>query len=208
MSVAHFYAAPSNQSGGFIVYQGARRQRGAGSFGSFRRFMAPVGRQALQGIKTVGRQAVQGIKTVARNKTVQNIAKQAAAKGAEIATGVAVDALQGRNIGEALKERSRDVALRTLTGQPAPMTESLPSTSSLPVPPPPSSSTVANRKRKRSKKRSLSRMDQRKARISLMQRKRSHSSNGTSAAAAPLVKRRRVRRKLSSRAEKYRRELF
>ena len=107
MSV-NFYSVPTNQVGGYIVYGGYRRQRGGGAFGSFRKFMAPIGRQALQGMKSL-----------ARNKTVRNIAKQAATKGAEILTTAAVDALQGRNLGEALRERGREVALRTITGEPA-----------------------------------------------------------------------------------------
>lgn len=104
---ANFYAAPSHMAGGFIVYGGYRRQRGAGVFGSFRKFMAPIGRQALSGVKAI-----------ARNKTVQDIAKKAAQKGAEVLTGVAVDALQGRDIGQSFKERSRNAALTALTGEP------------------------------------------------------------------------------------------
>ncbi len=120
---SNFYSAPSYMTGGFTIYGGYRRQRGAGIFGSFRKIMAPIGRQAISGLKKV-----------AQNKTVQDIAKKAAAKGAEVLTGVAVDALQGRNIGESFKERGRDVALRTLTGQaPAP------------------TSVAPSRKRKRSK---------------------------------------------------------
>ena len=106
MSV-NFYTAPSNMTGGMIVYGGYRRQRGAGAFGSFRKYMAPIGRQALQGLKSI-----------AKNKTVRSIAKTAAQKGAEVLTGVAVDALQGRDVGEAFKERAREVALRSLTGEP------------------------------------------------------------------------------------------
>lgn len=92
-------------TGGYIVYGGYRRQRGAGVLGSIRKYMAPIGRTTLKGIKAV-----------AKNKTVQKLAKQAAAKGAEVLTNVAVDTLQGRNVGESFKERSREVALRTLTG--------------------------------------------------------------------------------------------
>ena len=126
----NFYAAPSHMTGGtFTVYGGYRRQRGAGILGSFRQYMAPIGRQALSGIKQI-----------ARNKTVQNIAKQAAAKGAEVLAGVAVDALQGRNIGDSLKQRSRDVALRTLVGEPMP--------TAIPDKPTVSSVTRNNRKRK------------------------------------------------------------
>ena len=117
---ANFYTAPTNMSGGYTVYGGYRRQRGAGIFGSFRKYMAPIGRQAFSGLKSI-----------ARNKTVQDIAKKAAAKGAEVLTGVAVDALQGRNIGESLRERGREVALRTLTGEP-----------SIAPPPPPAKGVV------------------------------------------------------------------
>ena len=103
----NFYTDPSYQRGGYTVYGGYRRQRGAGVFGSFRNFMAPIGRQALSGIKNI-----------ARNKTVQNLAKQAAAKGAEVLTGVAVDALQGRNIGESFKQRGKEAVINVLTGDP------------------------------------------------------------------------------------------
>ena len=103
---ANFYSIPSNQVGGYIVYGSQRRQRGAGVFGSFRKFMAPVGKQALAGVKSI-----------AKNKTVQEIAKKAAAKSAEVLTGVAVDALQGRNVHESFKERSRTAALEALTGK-------------------------------------------------------------------------------------------
>ena len=100
-----FYTQPSKQS--FVVYSGGYvHQRGAGVFGSFRKFIAPVGKSALSGMKSI-----------AKNKTVQKIAKKAATKGAEVLTGVAVDALQGRDIHESLKERSRDAALQALTGQ-------------------------------------------------------------------------------------------
>ena len=100
-----FYSAPSNMAGGYIVYKGSRRQRGAGIFGSFRKFLVPAGRQALSGIKKL-----------ASNKTVQNIAKKAAETGAEVLTGVAVDALQGRNIGESFKERGQQAAMNALAG--------------------------------------------------------------------------------------------
>ena len=104
--IDHFYSTPSNQVGGLRVYGGYRRQRGAGVFGSMRSFMAPIGRQALRGVKAI-----------AKNKTVRNIAKKAAQKSAEVLTGVAVDALQGRDIGESFKERSRTATLEALTGQ-------------------------------------------------------------------------------------------
>ena len=105
-----FYSAPSNMAGGYIVYKGSRRQRGAGIFGSFRKFLVPAGRQALSGIKKL-----------ASNKTVQNIAKKAAETGAEVLTNVAVDALQGRNIGESFKERGQQAAMNALAGKSAPV---------------------------------------------------------------------------------------
>ena len=104
-----FYVAPSYMTGGYTVYGGYRRQRGAGIFGSFRKMMAPVGKQAWSGIKKV-----------AKNKTVQKIAKQAAKKSAEVLTAVAVDALQGRDIGESLKERARNATLESLGAMPPP----------------------------------------------------------------------------------------
>jgi hypothetical protein len=65
----------------------------------------------------IGRQALQGMKSIANNKTVRHLAKEAAKRGTEVLAGVAVDALQGRNVGEALTERSREMALRALTGE-------------------------------------------------------------------------------------------
>lgn len=105
MSV-EFYARPTFMSGGnYQVYAGGPFQRGGGILSSMRSYLAPIGSKALQGIKAM-----------ARNKTVQSIAKKAAERGAEVLTGVAVDALQGRDIGNSLKERSRQMALNTLTG--------------------------------------------------------------------------------------------
>lgn len=142
---SNFYTAPSGMAGGYIVYGGYRRQRGAGVLGSFRKYLAPVGKQALLGMKAI-----------AKNKTVRKIAKKAAAKGVEVLAGVAVDALQGRNIGESLKERSREVALRSLTGGPA---NEATTTTTTPV---------VNNKRTRKRSRSRSR----KPVKSLKQRKR------------------------------------
>ena len=171
MSV-NFYSVPTNQLGGYIVYGGYRRQRGAGAFGSFRKFMAPIGRQALQGMKSL-----------ARNKTVRNIAKQAATKGAEILTTAAVDALQGRNLGEALRERGREVALRTITGEPV-------------VAPP-----TAPRKRKHAS-RSTSRKRKAATINNFKQTKRLASAHVLQK--APVAKKRRK----GSRAELRRKELF
>ena len=172
----NFYSAPSHMAGGYIVYGGYRRQRGAGAFASFRKTMAPIGRQALKGMKSF-----------ARNKTVRNIAKQAATKGAEILTSAAVDALQGRNLGEALQERGREVALRTLTGEPAATSQVAPPT--------------ATRKRKHAG-RSKARKRQQAKEKNLKQRKRVASTQVVQE--APVAKK---RRKLS-RAELRRRELF
>ncbi|MEL7307315.1 MAG: hypothetical protein AAGK05_05200 [Pseudomonadota bacterium] len=101
-----FYARPTFMSGGnYRVYAGGPFQRGGGILSSIRSYLAPMGSKALQGIKTI-----------ARNKTVQNIARKAAEKGAEVLTSVAVDALQGHDVGNSFKERSRQMALNTLTG--------------------------------------------------------------------------------------------
>lgn len=128
-----FYTEPSYMTGGYTVYGGYRRQRGGGIFGSFRTMMAPLGRQMLSGMKTV-----------AKNKTFRNIAKKVAEKGAEVAAGVAIDALQGRNVGESIKERSREAALQAITGpsEPSPrgrkrkLKQKKRSSSSKPKPPP------------------------------------------------------------------------
>ena len=101
-----FYTGPSYMNGGaFTIYSGSRRQRGGGFMGSIRSMMAPVGRNVLKGMKSI-----------AKNKAIQKVAKVAAQKGAEILTGVAVDALQGQNIGDSFGARTRQVALNTLTG--------------------------------------------------------------------------------------------
>ena len=161
--MSYFYAAPSNQSGGYIVYKGARRQRGAGAFGTFRDYMAPVGRQALQGMRSV------------TSKLAHDVAKQAAARGAEVAAGVAWDTIRGRNVGDSLKARGKQAALKTLAGIAGP-------TPPPPPPPPPS--------RKRKKKRKQSRIPQKQAKKSLKQRKRPQSSANQSSS-LPAAKRRR-----------------
>ena len=85
--------------GSFTIYSGARRHRGGSFLGSLSRFVAPLGRQAFSGIKQL-----------AQNKTVRNIAKQAIARGAEAAANVTADALQGRNVANAIKQHSREAA--------------------------------------------------------------------------------------------------
>ena len=125
-----FYVQPSRQN--YVVYSGGYvHQRGGGVFRSFRTFMAPVGRSALSGVKAI-----------AKNKTVQKIAKKAATKGAEVLTGVAVDALQGRDIHESLKERSRNAALEALTGE--------------------SNAGVSNKRKRKRKQKESKRLKQRK----------------------------------------------
>ena len=104
----NFYTAPSYMTGGYTVYGGYRRQRGGGIFSSFRSSLAPIGRQALAGMKSI-----------AKNQAVRQIARQAAEKGAEVLAGVAVDAIQGRNIGDSIKERAKDAALQSLGATPA-----------------------------------------------------------------------------------------
>lgn len=106
---ANFYAKPTYMSGGaFTIYSGSRRQIGGGFLGSIRKAMAPIGRTALQGLKTI-----------ARNKTVRGIAKQAAKRGADVLANVAVDALQGRDIGQSFRERGKEAALGALVGEPS-----------------------------------------------------------------------------------------
>ena len=76
-----------------------------------------AGLQMLKGAKFAGKNIMSGVKQAAKNDMVREIAKQAVQKGTEIAASAAVDALQGRNFGEAFKERGRQMALNTLTGQ-------------------------------------------------------------------------------------------
>ena len=102
---SNFYSVPSNQAGGYIVYGGYRRQRGAGAFGSFRKFLAPAASQAFQTVKNF-----------AKSRQGQNLGKKIISKGVSTLGTVAADALQGRNVGEAIKERSKEAALQTLIG--------------------------------------------------------------------------------------------
>ena len=110
-----FYASPSYLSGGsYTIYSGARRHRGGSFLGSLSKFMAPIGRQAFSGLKTL-----------ARNKTVRDIAKQAIVKGAEAAANVTADALQGRNVGNAIQEHSKEAALNVLANSTQPTSRKL-----------------------------------------------------------------------------------
>ena len=102
---SNFYSVPSNQVGGYVVYGGYRRQRGAGAFGSFRKFLAPVASQAFQGAKNF-----------ATSKQGRSLGRKIISKGVSTLGSVAADAIQGRNVGEAIKERSKEAALQTLTG--------------------------------------------------------------------------------------------
>ena len=174
----NFYTAPSNMAGGYVVYGGYRRQRGAGIMGSVRKYMAPL----RNNMAIVGRQAVRGLKSVAQNKTVRNLAKNAALKGAEVLTSVAVDALQGRDIGESFRERGREAALRTLTGEPSNITP-----------------TPVRKSRAKKRKQSTTRVVRK-----LKQKKRSMGP-AKQLLQAPAKKR---RRKHSSRAARNRLELF
>ena len=60
---------------------------------------------------------IKGAKSVVKSKAFKEIGRKALEKGAEVAASVAVDALTGRHVGQSIKERSREAALRTLTGQ-------------------------------------------------------------------------------------------
>ena len=134
---ANFYAQPTYMHGGgvYTIYSGTRRQLGGSFFGNVKRYMAPIGQTAMrgfktaarvttQGVKAAGRLTAKGIKAAAKNKVVQDIAKKALEQGVAIGTNVAVDALQGRNVGDALKVRAKEQALQALTGTPAPNDES------------------------------------------------------------------------------------
>ena len=87
------------------IYTRARRYRGGGFFNFTRKFMAPIGRSMFSGVKSL-----------ARNKTFQKIGKKALQKGVEVTANVAVDALQGRNVGESIRDHSRQAALNALVG--------------------------------------------------------------------------------------------
>jgi len=112
-----FYTSPSYMNGGsFTIYSGSRRQRGGSFMGSMRNALGSV-RSAM---RPVGRNIAKGFKSIVKNKTVQDIAKKAAQKGAEVLTGVAVDALQGRNARESLEERAKQATLNALIGEDEP----------------------------------------------------------------------------------------
>ena len=192
---AAFYSQPSYMHGGglYTIYSGSRRQRGGSFFGSMRKYVAPIGRTAIQGFKTAarttargvraaGRLTAKGIKAAAKNKVVQNVAQKALEQGVMLGTNVAVDALQGRNVGDSLKRHSTQQALDVLTG------------SSTTTPTAAESSPRRRRGRKRT-------MTSRK----LKQNGTTRAVNFTTAEAPPAKRR---RRRTLSRADRYRNQLF
>ena len=103
--MSSFYGAPSYMSGGFTTYSGVRRQRGGNILGALGKLIVPAGRTALKGIMDVAKS--QGVRRLAQKGVEQAVA---------VGTSVALDALQGRNVGESIKQRSREAALAALTG--------------------------------------------------------------------------------------------
>ena len=103
---AEFYARPSYMNGGaFTIYSGSRRQKGGGILGSIRNALMPAGRTAMKALKSL-----------ARNKTVRGLAKQAVKRGTQVLTNVAVDALQGQDIGQSFKRHGKEAALQAIVG--------------------------------------------------------------------------------------------
>ena len=102
----NFYAGTSNTTRGYLpIYAGRRRHRESGFFSSARKFLAPIGRSMFSGVKSL-----------AGNKAFQNIVKKALQKGVEVAANVTVDALQGRNVDESIRDHSKQAALNALVG--------------------------------------------------------------------------------------------
>ena len=64
--------------------------------------------------------AKRGFKALAKKKTVRRVAGEVARRGTEVLANVAMDALQGQNIGESLKSRSRGAAIQALVGDEPP----------------------------------------------------------------------------------------
>ena len=92
-----FYSQPSFASGRpYRIYNSSRPQNGSGILSSIASFLAPIGKMAIRGL-------------------TGNIGRKVASKGAEVLTGVAVDALRGQHVGESLKRRARNAALDALT---------------------------------------------------------------------------------------------
>lgn len=89
-----FYSQPTFASGGqYRVYNSSRTQNGSGILSSIASFLVPMGKRLLS-----------------------SFGKKAAAKGAEVLTNVAADALRGQRVGESIKRRARDAALDVLEG--------------------------------------------------------------------------------------------
>ena len=90
---SEFYAQPTFASGGiYRVYNSSRPQNGSGIFSSIASFLTPIGKRL---ISQIGRRAV--------------------TKVPQVLSGVVLDALRGKRIGEAMKNRSRDTVLEALS---------------------------------------------------------------------------------------------
>lgn len=121
-----FYSAPSGMAGGYIIYGGYRRQRGAGMFGSFRNYIAPAGKHIVSGLgkatlDAIGKTAMDGVKQASKSDIVRDIAKKAGETGAQVLSGVALDALQGKNVGESVQRRSKEMLMNKLNSLGAPL---------------------------------------------------------------------------------------
>ena len=100
-TTAQFYSQPSHVGGGFPVYSGSRRQSGGNIFGALSRMVLPLLRPLG---KALGRRAI------------------------GVASNVALDALNGKSVGQSFKQRSAAAAkkgLRDLTAPVAPIANSV-----------------------------------------------------------------------------------
>ena len=76
-----FYSQPTFASRGkYRVYNSSRTQNGSGILSSIASFLAPMGKRLLS-----------------------SFGKKVAAKGAQVLTGVAADALRGQRVGDSIK---------------------------------------------------------------------------------------------------------
>ena len=90
---SEFYAQSTSASGGICgVYNSSRPQNGSGILSSIASFLTPIGKRL---IGQIGRRAV--------------------SKVPQLLSGVALDALRGKRIGGAMKNRSRDAVLEALS---------------------------------------------------------------------------------------------
>ena len=97
-------------TGGYVsIYAGARRHRDDSFCNSARKLVAHIERSMFSAVKSL-----------ARNNTFQNIGKKPLPKCVEVTANVAVDALQGRNVGESIRDHSRQAALIALVGRDKP----------------------------------------------------------------------------------------